>query len=84
MDKTPLPFVLDDGKTYDKKGVKEVWAQSGQSSLDKRQATVQLTVFADGFDRVRPTVTFRGKGLRISAKESRSCIKKRLGVIKKL
>ena len=50
MDQTPLPFVLDDGKTYDKKGVKEVWVQSGQSGLDKRQANVQLTVFADGVD----------------------------------
>ena len=46
-----------------KKGVKEVWAQSGQSSLGKRQVTVQLTVFADGVDRVRPTVIFQGKGL---------------------
>ena len=54
MDQTPLPFVLDDGKNYDKKGVKEVWAQSGQSGLDKRQPTVQLTVFADGVNRVRP------------------------------
>ena len=63
MDHTPLPFVLDDGKTYNKKGSKEVWAQSGQSGLDKRQATVQLTVFADGVDRVRPTVIFQGKGL---------------------
>ena len=27
MDQTPLPFVLDDGKTYYKKGVKDVWAQ---------------------------------------------------------
>ena len=25
MDQTPLPFVLDDGITYDKKVVKEVW-----------------------------------------------------------
>ena len=72
MDETPLPFVLDDGKTYDKKGVKEVWVQSGQSGLDKRQATVQLTVFPDGVDRVRPTITFRGKGLRIRAKEKQS------------
>ena len=56
MDQTPLPFVLDDGKTYDKKVVKEVWAQSGQSGQDKKQATVQLTVFTDGVDRVRPTV----------------------------
>ena len=36
MDQTPLPFVLDDGKTYYKKVVKEIWAQSGQSGLDKR------------------------------------------------
>ena len=40
MDQTALPFVLDDGKTYYKKGVKEFWVQSRQSSLDKRQATV--------------------------------------------
>ena len=51
IDQKSLPFILDDGKTYDIKGVKEVWAQSGQSGLDKRQATVQLTVFADGVDR---------------------------------
>ena len=39
-----------------------------------RQETsdVQLTVFADGVDRFRPTVIFRGKGLRISAKEKQS------------
>ena len=36
----PLPFVLGDGKTYNKKGGKEVWVQSGQSGLDKRQATI--------------------------------------------
>ena len=55
MDQTPLLFVLDDGKTFDKKGMKEVSAQSEQLGLDKRQATVQLTVFADKADRVRPT-----------------------------
>ena len=47
-------------------------AQSGQSGLDKRQATIQLTVFVGGVDRVRPTVIFQGKGLRISAKEKQS------------
>ena len=72
MDQTHLPFVLDDGKTYDKKGVKEFLAQTGQSGLEKRQATVQLTVFADGVDRVRSTVIFRDKRLRISAKEKQS------------
>ena len=55
-----------------KKGVKEVWAQGGQSGLEKRQATPQFTVFGDGVDRVRPTVIIRGKGLQISAKEKQS------------
>ena len=72
IDQTLLPFVLNDGKTFDKKGVKEVCAQSGQPGLDKRQTTVQLTVFADGVDKVRPTTIFRGKSLRISPKEKQS------------
>ena len=57
--------MLDDRKTYDKKGVKEAWTESGQSGQDKRQAiVVQLTVFADAVERVRPTVIFRGKGFK--------------------
>ena len=72
MDQMCLPFLLDDGKTYDKKGVREVWAHSGESDLDKTQATVQLIVFTDRVDRVRPTVILRGKGLRISVKEKQS------------
>ena len=59
-------------RNFDKKGIKEVCAQSGQSGLDKRQATVQLIVSADGVDRVKAAVIFRGKGLRISAKEKQS------------
>ena len=45
MDQRPLPFALDKGRTYDQKGVNEVWTQSSQSGLDKRQATVQLTLY---------------------------------------
>ena len=37
MDQMPLPFVLEDRKTYDKKSVIEVGAQSGQS--EPRQET---------------------------------------------
>ena len=71
MEQTPLPYVLDDGKTYDMVGAMEVWSQSGQSGLDKRQATVQLTVFADGVARVRPTLIFRGTGKRIPVEEKK-------------
>ena len=70
MDQTPLPFVLDDNKTYDKVGAKEVWIASGQSGLEKRQCTVQLTVFADG-STLPPLIIFRGKGLRIQPDEKK-------------
>ena len=66
MDQTPLP---DDGKTYDIAGSKEVWSASAASGLDKRQCTGQLTVFADGKQRVRPTIIFQGQGKRISKTE---------------
>ena len=39
------------------------------SGLDKRQATVQLTVHADGKPQTPPMVVFRGKGLRINSQE---------------
>ena len=33
MDHTPLPFVMDDGKTYNQTGSKEIWSASGLSGL---------------------------------------------------
>ena len=66
VDQTPLPFTFNKGQGYDKKGTKTVWHQSG---LEKRQCTVQLTIFADGEPRVKPLVIFRGTGKRISKKE---------------
>ena len=65
MDQTTLPFVLDDNKTYDKKGAAEVWIASGQSGLEKHQCTIQLTVFADE-KTLPPLIIFRGHGLRIN------------------
>ena len=69
MDQTPLPFVFDDNRTYDTVGAKEIWVRSGLSGLDKRQCTVQLTVFGDGVCRLIPTLIFWGKDLRISKEE---------------
>ena len=63
MDQTPLLFVLDEGRTYDTVDAKAIWVRSGQSSLDKRQCSVQLTIFGVGLCRLRPTIIFRGKGL---------------------
>ena len=62
MDQTPLPFTFTDGETYANTGERSVWVRGGQSGLNKRQCTVQLTVFADGEPRVKPLLIFKGKG----------------------
>ena len=69
MDQTPLPFDFLAGKTYSVGGAKTVWVKGTAGGLDKRQATVQLCIFADGIARVKPMVVFRGKGLRIATAE---------------
>ena len=68
-DQTPLPFMFNKGQGYDQRGAKTVWHCGAQSGLDKRQCTVQLTIFTDGEPRVKPLLIFRGKGLRISQTE---------------
>ena len=69
VDQTPLPFSFTDGPTYETTKSSTVWVRGGQSGLDKRQCTVQLTIFADGQPRVKPLLIFRGKGKRISLRE---------------
>ena len=69
MDQTPLPFIMDDNKTYEITNSSDVWCVSGPSGQDKRMCTVQLTVFADGIPRIKQLIIFRGKGLRISKNE---------------
>lgn len=61
MDQTPAPFEYLSGQTYALKGCKTVWAIAEKSGWDKRQATIQLTVLADG-RMLKPWVIFRGKG----------------------
>ena len=70
MDQTPLPFVLEDGTTYDEKGSKKSGSQA--VNRNKRQCTVQLTIFGDGIPRVWLTVIFRGKGKRIRPNQKKS------------
>ena len=65
VDQTPLPFTFTNVPTYETKGAKTVRVQGGNSGLDKRQCTVQLTLFADGVPQVKPLVIFRGTGKRI-------------------
>ena len=53
----------------DTTGEKEVCCPSASSGLDKRQYTIQLTIFAGGVPRARPMIIFCGKGKRMSANE---------------
>ena len=58
----PLPFVADQGITYETVGNKQVWVSQPSSGLDKRQATLQLCIRAEGDQNVKPALVFRGKG----------------------
>lgn len=61
MDQTPAPFEYLPGQTYALKGCRTVWAKAERSGWDKRQATIQLTVLADG-TMLKPWILYRGKG----------------------
>ena len=69
MDQTPLPFSFTNGDTYADTGDKTVWIRRGASGMDKRQCSVQVTLFADGKARVKPLVIFKGQGRRIPFRE---------------
>lgn len=62
VDQVPLPFVIDQDKTYEVKGNEQVWVSQPSSGLDKRQATLQLCIRAQGEQNVKPAIVFRGKG----------------------
>ena len=66
----PSSFVTK-GATYAKTGKKTVWTRTTGSGNEKRQCTVQLTVFADGEPRVKPLLIFKGTGKRISDKKTK-------------
>ena len=71
MDQTPLPWEYLEGRTYEMKGNKTVWAKSQKSGWGKRQATMQFTIFADGVPRVLPLIIFRG------LEESKTAVRRR-------
>ncbi|CAB3999323.1 C2H2 zinc finger [Paramuricea clavata] len=70
MDQVPLPFVVDQDKTYDVTGNKQVWVSQPSTGLDKRQATLQLCIWAEGEQNVKPAIVFRGKGNITSAEKA--------------
>ena len=70
MDQTPLEFCFNTkGSTYNNTGENTVWCRTSGSGHEKRQCTVQLTIFADGISHVKPLIIFKGTGQRISLNE---------------
>lgn len=62
MDQTPFPFEFLTGHTYDFKGNKTIWQCALRASWGKRQATLQISICADGKKQCQPLMIFRGKG----------------------
>ena len=46
-----------------------MWVKENQSGMNKRQCTVQITLFANGTPRVKPMLIFCGTGKRIKLAE---------------
>jgi hypothetical protein len=67
-DQIPIPFVFGGTRSKNPRGEQCRIAQPG-SGLDKRQATLHLTIRAEGEQIVKPVLVFRGRGLRIPASE---------------
>lgn len=60
FDETPIPFEYIAGRTYAQKGSIEVPGKSDRNGWDKRQATLILYIFADGIQRIPPTIILHG------------------------
>jgi len=60
MDQTPLAFDFLSTRTYDHKGAKTIWIKESRSGWDKRKATLQVCVYADGINRCKPLLIFQG------------------------
>ena len=66
IDQVPLPFVIDQDKTYDLTGNTQVRVSQPSIGLDKRQATLQLCIRAKG----EQNIVFRAKGNVASAEKA--------------
>ena len=60
MDQTPISFEFLDKRTYDTIGVRTVFLKQTGSGWDRRQATLQILVHADGIQRCKPLLIFHG------------------------
>ena len=61
MDQTPIAYEFLQGQCYDFKGAKTVWVKTHRSGWDYRQATLMIYVSADGVNRCKPLLIFKGQ-----------------------
>ena len=60
VDQVPLPFAATSTRTIEFLGTQRVWIKQPGSGLDKRQATLQLIIRAEG-KQPKPVLIFRGQ-----------------------
>jgi hypothetical protein len=60
VDQVPLPFAATSTRTIEFLGTQRVWIKQPGSGLDKRQATLQLMIRAEG-KQPKPVLIFRGQ-----------------------
>jgi hypothetical protein len=58
MDQTPLAFDFISSTTYEEKGEKTIWLKETRSGWNKRQATLQVYISADGVPHCQPLLIF--------------------------
>jgi len=61
IDQTPLLFEYLKGRTYEKTRARTVSLKGGKSGHNKRQCTLQVTVFTDRVPCCKPLLMFKGK-----------------------
>jgi len=66
-----MPFEYLQGKTYNLAREKTVWVKESKSGWDKRQASLVLSIFADGIPRIPPMIIFHGTGRRLGREKER-------------
>ena len=61
MDQTPAPFEYLSGWKYKRKGGKTVWAKAEKREWDEHQATIRITILANG-RMLQPWIYLKGLG----------------------
>ena len=61
MNQTPIAYEFLQKHSYDFKKTKTVWVKTHRSEWDYRQAILMLYVSADGINRCKPLIIFKGK-----------------------